>query len=107
MKNLEKEEYPDYQGLLQELERKIEQQVKTKHDPVEHNDKTRSHIAKFLTYSYVGIVSSVLIGIPVYNAHLPVGYSPMDIKDSLLAVTGVFGGIYGFVIGHYFKRGDR
>ena len=103
MENPEKEEYLESQRLLKQLLQKFEQ-PRPKYDPIEHNDKTRSRIATFLTYSYVGMIFFVIIGIPVYNAHLPSGYSPMDIKDALLAVTGVFGGIYGFVIGHYFKR---
>ena len=99
-------EQRNFEELLKALEKKAKQ-PEPKYNSQEFNDRTRSKIALFLTRAYVAVIIGVIFGIPFYNAHLPTGFLPIDIKDALLAVSGIFGSTYGFVIGHYFKASNN
>lgn len=76
-----------------------------KFDPTKHKDETRSKIALIFTYGYFGLILITLVGIPIYNAYF--SSNVIEIKDTLLVVSSIVGGPFGFVVGYYFKGSEE
>lgn len=93
----------NYNEKFKELSLKAEQEDK-KFDPQKHKDETRSKIALIFTRSYFILIFITLVGIPFYNVFYPT--LALDIKDTLLVVSSIIGGPFGFVVGYYFKGSE-
>lgn len=61
-------------------------------------NSVREKIAPVYVYSFLGIIGGVLL----ISFHK--GYTINDIKDLLLAISGIMSGPLGFIIGFYFKE---
>ncbi len=61
-------------------------------------DKTRTQIANLYVRAFLIIICATLIYMLLYS------YSINDIKDVLLAESGILSGPLGFIIGFYFKE---
>lgn len=59
---------------------------------------TQSQIGIVYVYGFLGIIAFVLL-FTLWNC-----YKVVDIKDLLLAISGVLSGPLGFIIGYYFKE---
>src|SRR5947209_2151779 len=66
--------------------------------PIQHKDQTRKTIAQVYVFSFLVIVGLTLLFM-ITNC-----YSIIDIKDILLAESGILSGPLGFIIGFYFKE---
>lgn len=75
----------------------------SKFDPKEHKDKTRSTIALFVVKGYFYLIGIVLVGIPIYNLYVISPDLILSIKDMISVISGSMSGIFGFVVGYYFK----
>ena len=93
----------NYDKIFRDLTVKTEKEDK-KFDPRKHKDQTRSKIALIFTWSYFILIALVVIGIPLYNIFFP--DMKLDIKDTLLVISSVIGGPFGFVVGYYFKGSE-
>lgn len=60
-------------------------------------ESTRSYVAKLFVWAFY-IILSLTFGFGVYYK-----FEVNDIKDLILAVSGVLSGPLGFVLGFYFK----
>ncbi len=95
--------FPIYSKYFQELAAKAEQEDK-RFDPQKHKDETRSKIALLFTRCYFGLIFLALVGVPTYNVLFQ--SHALDIKDTLLVISSVIGGPFGFVVGYYFKGSE-
>lgn len=95
--------------LIKGLEQKVESvNAAPQYNPQRHNDETRSKIALFFVGGFFIAIGIVLIGIPIYNFFaFKAGMTILDLKDILLALSGLISGPLGFVIGHYFKSEQK
>jgi hypothetical protein len=79
------------------------QQKSAQFDHKKHKDETRSQIALFVVRSYFYLMGTILVGVPVYNLFV---YDPnlyLSVKDLISVLAGAMSGIFGFVVGYYFK----
>ena len=71
----------------------------------------RARIANYFTRSFIFLVATIIIGVPIYNA--AISTSPqfetlhIDLSDLLSDFWALFGSILGFVLGYYFKSRER
>lgn len=97
--------------LEDELKRLKGQVDSTSFNPKKHKDETRSKIALFVVQGYFWIMAGIIFLSPVYN--LFIGYVKGDlsliisIKDLISTVSGATSGIFGFVVGYYFKGSEE
>lgn len=69
--------------------------------PAKKRESTRSKIALFYVWAFfVTIGVSFIIG-------LIKSYPAKDYIDLLIAISGILSGPLGFIIGYYFKAGDK
>ena len=80
-------------------------------NPKEHKDKTRSKIALHFTRYFFGLIAIALVGIPIYNLWVQncedCIKNYLDIKETLLALSGIISAPFGFVVGYYFKGSEE
>jgi hypothetical protein len=95
------ESFPSYEILRQRVEKE------PPFNPIEHKDKTRSRIASIFTWGFFILVSITLIGIPILTTFTGCNQPDFTIKDTMLVISGVVGGPFGFVLGHYFKSDSK
>lgn len=94
----------ELEAKLAQLETQIEG---TSFNAQKHKDETRSTIALFVVKWYFYLMGIILVGSPVFN--LFVGHVQGDmqlilsVKDLISTLSGATSGIFGFVIGYYFK----
>jgi Na+-driven multidrug efflux pump len=91
-----------------DLEQKIaditEAQLKSaQYDPKKHKDETRSTIALFVVKSYFYLMGLILIGTPLYNLFVKDPALYLSVKDIISVLAASTSGIFGFVVGYYFK----
>lgn len=67
--------------------------------------EVRGQIALFFTKGFFYLVGITLIGIPTYNIFVE-GDKILNLKDILLAMSGILGTSFGFIMGYYFKSSD-
>jgi len=60
-------------------------------------DVARNQIASRYVYSFLGIIAFYVV-VGLWNK-----YDTDQLKDGLLAISGVLSGPLGFIIGYYFK----
>jgi hypothetical protein len=97
----------NYLDLYEALSKKAETETQPKFDPQKHKDTIRGYIAMTFTISFFALVVIILIGLPIYN--ILVKDCPqkiLDLKDTLVIISSVVGGPFGFVIGYYFKGSE-
>lgn len=73
-------------------------------------DTTRSRIAVAFTHGFFVILTLIICGVPVYNlAALSLGQPSLvlELKDTLIVISGIISGPFGFVLGYYFKSSDK
>jgi hypothetical protein len=59
------------------------------------------------TICFFGLVGIILIGVPAYNVLIKdCPQKILDLKDTLVIISSVVGGPFGFVIGYYFKGSE-
>jgi hypothetical protein len=100
----------DLKHALDALDSKVKS-TSPKFDPKEHKDKTRSKIAFAFTIGYFILMGASLIGVPIYNLFIYFLFGEsstmtMQLRDVLLAVSGITSGPIGFVVGYYFKGSE-
>lgn len=96
----------NYNKVLGELAQKTESRD-TKFDPQKHKDETRSKIALTFTRTYFGLIALVIVGIPIYNILATSPDMALNLKDTLLVLSSIIGGPFGFVVGYYFKGSEK
>ena len=109
-----RDEKPTVADLNLQL-KNLESKVKTaspKFDPKEHKDKTRSRIAFTFTVGYFVLLGGSMLGVPLYNLYVLSLFGErtemvLQIRDVLLAVSGITSGPIGFVVGYYFKGSEN
>ncbi|MEN9338173.1 MAG: hypothetical protein RIQ41_487 [Candidatus Parcubacteria bacterium] len=86
---------------LGDLQKKVEA---SSFNPRKHKDETRSKIALFVVRWYFYLMAVILVGAPVYNWFMQ--NTPdlvLSVKDLVSTLSGATSGIFGFVVGYYFK----
>ncbi len=78
----------------------------TPFNPQKHKDETRSKIALFVTQWYFYLTALILVGVPFYNYLVPTTANAFSVKDMLSAFSGATSGIFGFIVGYYFKGSE-
>lgn len=66
----------------------------------------RSNMARKFVHYYFGIMSLIIIGVPVYNylmSRADKAALAISIKDALLTYSAVVGPTIGLVVAYYFK----
>lgn len=91
-----------YIEVYDRLKSRAEEKKPQKFDPKQHKDQTRSTIAKIFTWAYFVLIGVALIGVPIYDLFVE-GEKILSLKDTLLVISSVIGGPFGFVVGYYFK----
>lgn len=96
----------DLKLIFENLQTKVDAK-QAPFDPQEHKDTIRGNIAMIFTCCFFGLIGLILILYPIYN-YLWAGSvdSALNIKDTLLLVSSVVSGPFGFVIGYYFKGSE-
>jgi len=94
------------------LEEKIENSQNSQEKPYnkdEHRDKTRSWLARLFVWGYFGIIVILIIGIPTYNIFvIRVDKTlVLDFENTYTSITSSIVGLLGFVLGFYFKEGEK
>lgn len=74
------------------------QSVQTEQSPAPAKESTQREIGLFYVRAFVIIIGGVILLTLIFC------YSVTDIKDLLLAISGVLSGPLGFIIGFYFKE---
>ena len=101
----------DLDTQLKALDTKIQIAAEKPFDPKEHKDKTRSKIAFAFTIGYFILLGVSLVGVPIYNlvvfAYQGSSDMTIQLRDVLLAVSGISSGPIGFVVGYYFKGSEE
>jgi len=114
---------PTYSGALtspRDIEKRINNAVEKAqetsqkpHDPAKIMDESRRTIALTFVWFFLGIVSFVVIAVPIYNAFFfhnarvvveETTYQPLDIEKVLATLGTLLGTPLGFVVGYYFKE---
>lgn len=72
-------------------------------DPIQHNDETRSSIAKYFVVFYLCIIIGILIIGFLAQIYFQID---IDIKEILSIVGTLIGSPLGFVLGYYFKSNN-
>lgn len=93
----------NYDKIFRNLSVKAESE--NKFDARKHKDQTRSQIALKFTNAYFFLITLGLVGIPIYNVLVP--EQALNIKDTLLVISSIIGGPFGFVVGYYFKGSEK
>ncbi|MEI6221154.1 MAG: hypothetical protein WCP97_00420 [bacterium] len=81
------------------------------HNPKEHEDKTRSELAKTFVLGYFILLSVAFLLTMASN--LTVSYLKLDqsliisVKDIILTISSTIGTSLGFVVGYYFKSSEN
>ncbi len=75
-------------------------------DHRKHKDESRKTIAYIFVWGYIGIVSFILVGVPVYNLVALNNPQELDLIKILSQAGALLGAPVGFVVGYYFKE-DR
>ena len=76
--------------------------AETRNSNSSRDNQYRSKIALIFTWSFVIIVGTIIICVPIYNATIG-EKSPVDQNSLLGTFQSGFGTILGFVLGYYFK----
>lgn len=95
-----------FEKLLEELVDKTDK-PESNFDYRRHEDETRSKIACIFTRAFFWIIALALILIPLYNWIIPSGTEALNLKDTLLVLSSIMGGPFGFVVGYYFKGSEK
>lgn len=71
-------------------------------DPQQHKDETRAKIALFVVKAYFYLIGAVLIGVPLYNLKVDAEHI-LSVETLVSTLASATSGIFGFVVGYYFK----
>jgi hypothetical protein len=75
---------------------------------VEQYDTTkRGTIALWFVVSYILLVFIIVFGVPLYNWLVAQKPAPLDVSQVLTEVGTLLGSPLGFVLGYYFKGGEK
>ena len=75
---------------------------------IERYDTTkRGTIALWFVISYITLVFIILFGIPIYNWLVVRKPATLDVAQVLTEVGTLLGSPLGFVLGYYFKGGEK
>jgi hypothetical protein len=81
---------------------------KNNYNQQEHNDKTKSGLAKVFVYGYFLMIGLSMFSILIYNYLIfrikNDNELIIDVKELLLVITTAIGSPLGFIIGYYFKE---
>ncbi len=100
------------QESFAKLQSTIESNLKpARYNPKEHIDHQRARIANVFVWGFFILIGLVVILIPTYNYLI---YNTIknnelliDLKDILSIIGSIVGSSLGFVIGYYFKSGEK
>ena len=96
---------------IQEIAKRTKQKVNEKigFNKDEHRDLTISFLAKWFVIGYFIIIGFLIISIPIYNIFVAKidKILVLDFQNTFLAVTSSISGLLGFVLGFYFKEGEK
>jgi hypothetical protein len=78
------------------------------HWNVEQYDTTkRGAIALWFVISYIVLVFIIVFGVPIYNWLIVEKPAALDVDQVLTEVGTLLGSPLGFVLGYYFKGGEK
>lgn len=97
---------------IQEIAKRTKQKtsvINEVYNKDEHRDKTRSWLAQWFVLGYFGIIIFLIISIPTYNIFVVKidKVLVLDFQNTFLAITSSIAGLLGFVLGFYFKEGEK
>ena len=93
---------------LRKFSSKLGKQTQEKFDKDKYDSESRYKITiKFINY-YFGFLILVFILVAVYNYFAVVNkFDALNLKDMISLFVSSFGPTLGFIIGYYFKAGDK
>ncbi len=93
---------------LRKISSKLEKQTQEKFDKDKYDSESRYKITiKFIRY-YFGFLILVFILVAVYNSYAVLWkVDALNLKDMISLFVASFGSTLGFIIGYYFKAGDK
>ncbi|MFA5133674.1 MAG: hypothetical protein WC459_02620 [Patescibacteria group bacterium] len=74
-----------------------------------NNSQVRGMIALIFTICYVGLLIITFFGTLIYNilaSKYFEGLEQLTLKDTILLISGTLSGMYGLVLGYYFKSSN-
>ncbi len=89
------------------LLQKTAQNTKDQWNSEQYDTTKRGTIALWFVVSYIFLVFTIVFGVPLYNwqvVHRPV---VLDVGQILTEVGTLLGSPLGFVLGYYFKGGEK
>jgi|LakMenEpi03Aug12_release.lakeMendotaPanAssembly.Ray.scaffolds.fasta_scaffold737036_2 polyferredoxin len=96
--------------LLEEIYNKVKSKADEPYNKEEHRDKTRSKLASWFVVGYFFVISLLILFIPIYNAVVSRFIDPnlvLKFQETFTGVSSSIVGLLGFVLGFYFKEGDK
>lgn len=106
-----KNKIDEYLDRLKNLEGKIDNTQFKEHNSKEHEDKTRSELAKVFVYGYFILLGVTILLILISNFIVEIFKLDrsliMSVKDVVLVLSSAIGSSLGFVVGYYFKSSEN
>lgn len=106
--NISKDEMRDERDEYNEITREIKEESRVPFNQKEHDSKSRYKITIIFIRCYFGFLLFLFILIAAYNCFAVVyKFDTLNLKDILSLFVASFGSTLGFIIGYYFKAGDK
>jgi hypothetical protein len=108
-----KEKFVAYEDKLprkdyEELSREITKEPVPPFNPKEHDSKSRYKITIIFIGCYFGLLVIVFSLVAFYNSYAVLWkFDTVNLKDMISLFVASFGSTLGFIIGYYFKAGDK
>ena len=95
----------DYEELSREI---TKASVLPPFNPKEHDSKSRYKITIIFIGCYFGLLVIVFSLVAFYNSYAVLWkFDTVNLKDMISLFVSSFGPTLGFIIGYYFKAGDK